>query len=105
MELCDQHPHDDLAFTLVKASDDGALRVEGLTFGELADESRRPATDLRAQGVQAGDRVAVLMSKRREPPIALLALWRLGAVHVPLFTAFPASAIECGSRTRVPRSC
>ena len=33
-----------------------------------------------------------MMSKREELVITLLALWRLGAVHVPLFTAFAAGA-------------
>jgi acetyl-CoA synthetase len=88
--LCDQHAPDDVAFVVV--GEDAA--VERLTYGQLAEESRRLATGLRARGIAAGDRVAVLMSKRRELPIVLLALWRLGAVHVPLFTAFAAPAIE-----------
>ncbi|KAF2417631.1 AMP-dependent synthetase [Microbacterium sp. B35-30] len=95
--LCDDHPAGDIAFTLI----DGDARATPLTYGELSDASRRLAGALRARGIGEGDRVAVLMSKRRELPIALLAIWRLGAVHVPLFTAFAAPAIEmrvAGSR-------
>ncbi|MCF1592305.1 AMP-binding protein [Streptomyces muensis] len=88
--LCDEHPRDKTAFFLV----DSEVRVRRLTFGELADESRRLATALRRRGIGRGDRVGVLMSKRRELPIVLLALWRLGAVHVPLFTAFAAPAVS-----------
>lgn len=88
--LCDGHPAGDVAFTLV----DEDARATALTYGELSDASRRLAAGLRARGVGRGDRVAVLMSKRRELPIALLAIWRLGAVHVPLFTAFASPAIE-----------
>ncbi len=88
--LCDEHPREDTAFILV----DSELDVRRLTFGELADESRRLAAALRARGIGPGDRVGVLMSRRRELPVVLLALWRLGAVQVPLFTAFAAPAIS-----------
>ena len=86
--LCDRWPADAVAFRFV-AEDMSAV---DLTFGELADRSRRLATGLAARGVTRGDRVPVMMSKREELVITLLALWRLGAVHVPLFTAFAAGA-------------
>jgi len=88
--LCDQHPRESTAFVVVGAD----LAMHRLTFGQLADESRQLAVALRERGVGVGDRVAVLMGKCRELPIVLLALWRLGAVHVPLFTAFAAPAVE-----------
>lgn len=88
--LCDDHPASDPAFILIDAD----VHVTALTYGELSDASRRLAAALHARGVGQGDRVAVLMSKRRELPITLLAIWRLGAVHVPLFTAFAPPAIE-----------
>lgn len=88
--LCDRHPEDDVAFTFI-AED---LSTSELTYGQLADESRRLAAGLQARGVGEGDRVPVLMTKRRELIISLMALWRLGAVHVPLFTAFASGAIE-----------
>lgn len=87
--LCDRHPADDTAFTLV----DGKLGVQKLTYGELADASRRLASALAERGVQRGSCVGVLMAKTRQLPIVLLALWRLGAVHVPLFTAFAGPSI------------
>lgn len=87
--LCDRHPAGDVAFILV----DGKLKVERLTYGELADASRRLASALAERGVRRGSRVGVLMAKTRQLPIVLLALWRLGAVHVPLFTAFAGPSI------------
>ena len=87
--LCDRHPADARAFTIVKPD----LSSYGVTFGELADRSRRLATVLAAEGIGEGSRVPVLLGKRPELPVALLALWRLGAVHVPLFTAFATGAI------------
>jgi len=43
--------------------------------------------------------VAVLMRKRLELVVSLLAIWRLGAVHVPLFTAFAPGAIDMRLRS------
>ncbi len=88
--LCDRWPADATAFLTV----DGDLNVVRLTFGELADRSKRLATALREMGVTRGSRVGVLMSKSCQLPVVLVALWRLGAVHVPLFTAFAGPAIE-----------
>lgn len=87
--LCDAHDPTKIAFTVI----DQELRVEHLTYGELADRSRRLAHALQEHGVERGSRVAVLMGKSRQLPIVLLACWRLGAVIVPLFTAFAAPAV------------
>ncbi|MFA7437062.1 AMP-binding protein [Castellaniella sp.] len=87
--LCDSKPADDTAFILVN----GNLDIERLSFGELAQRSKCLASALSEQGIGVGSRVGVLMAKTRQLPIVLLALWRLGAVHVPLFTAFGNEAI------------
>lgn len=88
--LCDRHPAEDTAFLVV----DKDLDVTNLSYGELADRSSRLATALSEMGIGQGDRVAVLMNKCVELPITLLAIWRLGAVHIPLFTAFATPAIQ-----------
>ncbi|OJY47830.1 MULTISPECIES: AMP-binding protein [unclassified Pseudonocardia] len=88
--LCDRHDPDVVAFRFVDEDLTGAT----MTYGELADRSRRLATALAERGVKRADRVAVLMSKRPELVVTLLAIWRLGAVHVPLFTAFADGAIR-----------
>jgi acetyl-CoA synthetase len=63
------------------------------SFREMRDRSARFAGVLRSLGVGRGDRVATLLPKSPELMIATLGLWRLGAVHVPLFTAFGPHAI------------
>ncbi|MFI5960164.1 AMP-binding protein [Cryptosporangium sp. NPDC051539] len=88
--LCDRHDPDAVAFTFVET--DGATR--DVAYGELADRSKRLATVLATRGVERGTRVPVLMGKRPELVVTLLAIWRLGAVHVPLFTAFATGAIR-----------
>ncbi|MER7927251.1 AMP-binding protein [Streptomyces sp. NPDC096057] len=87
--LCDQYPADRTAFTVVD-SDGKASR---LTFGELGANSHRWARALQGLGVGPGDRVATLMGKSTDLVTVILAIWRLGAVYVPLFTAFAPQAI------------
>ena len=88
--LCDRHDPEAVAFRFA----DEDLTGSTMTYGELADRSRRLATALAQRGVGPADRVAVLLSRRPELVVTLLALWRLGAVHVPLFTAFADGAIR-----------
>ncbi|WAL68385.1 AMP-binding protein [Amycolatopsis cynarae] len=92
--LCDDHPDGAVAFTVIEPD----LSSHDLTYGELRERSARCAAGLAALGVGPGDRVATLMAKSEELVIAVLAIWRLGAVQVPLFTAFapPAIAIRVG---------
>jgi acetyl-CoA synthetase len=87
--LCDRHPAANVAFSVIAG--DGS--ASDLTFGELRERSRRLASALEALGVRPGDRVATLMTKSADLVTALLAIWRAGAVYVPLFTAFAAPAV------------
>jgi len=87
--MCDRHPQDHVAFRFI----DAKMEEVSLTYGELADRSRRIASLLSEQGVSAGDRVATLMGKDVDLPAVILGIWRLGAVYMPLFTAFAASAV------------
>lgn len=88
--LVDRHPSDKIA--CYYESDNGDERT--YTYGELSTLSKKFAQVLQDKGVQKGDAVAVLLSKGPEVIISLLAIWRLGAVQVPLFTAFGPEAIE-----------
>lgn len=97
--LCDRHPCDRIAFTFVGTTD-----ARSVTFGELAAASQRLAQALRTLSIGRGDRVASLMGKSVELVVTMLATWRLGAVYVPLFTAFGPEAIAFrleGSGARV----
>jgi acetyl-CoA synthetase len=87
--LCDRHDPTTVAYQIVDAD----LSVATITYAELRTESERFAAALHAQGIRQGDRVATLMGKSRALLVALVGIWRLGAVHVPLFTAFAPAAI------------
>jgi acetyl-CoA synthetase len=87
--LCDDRDGQALAYRILRS--DGP--AEDLTYGALKAESERFAAALFQLGVRPGDRVATLMGKSREYLVTLMGIWRLGAVHVPLFTAFAPPAI------------
>ena len=93
--LCDQHDPAAIAYTIVAPD----LASSSLSYGDLRRESERFAAGLHSLGVRAGTRVATLMGKSRRYLVSVLAIWRLGAVHVPLFTAFatPAIAFRLGA--------
>lgn len=90
-EACDRHAGSgDVGFAWV--SEDGDL-VE-YTFGELRDASNRVANALSDLGVERGDRVTTLLPKIPETIVTVLGIWKTGAIHVPLFTAFERQAVE-----------
>jgi long-chain acyl-CoA synthetase len=64
------------------------FKGEAWTYRRLADEAEHVARGLAANGVKAGDRVALHMMNRPEMLIAYYACFRLGAVAAPLRTAF-----------------
>lgn len=87
--ICDRHARDGAAALLY----DTPHCTVTVTFAELAERSASLAATMAAHGVEPGSRVAVLLPRSPELVIAVLAIWRLGAVHVPLFTAFGPDAV------------
>lgn len=73
-----------------------ALRAGGRswTYAELADASRRAASVLRSQGVQPGDKVALLCFNTPGFVFALFGAWRLGASAVPVNHKLQAPEID-----------
>ena len=88
--LCDRHDPKAIAYRIVTSNGEAVV----LTYGQLRERSERLASGLKKRGYGVGDRIASLMSKGEDYLVTLLAIWRLGAVYVPLFTAFAKPAIE-----------
>lgn len=84
-----RHPERREALIWVRGAD-----RRGFTYGELAGQARAMAAHLSERGIGPGDRVAGLLPKRPELVALAYAVWHLGAVYVPLFTAFGPEAIE-----------
>ena len=73
-------------------ADDG--RRTDFTYGELDRDADRLAAALRKRGVGRGDRVALVLPQRFETAVAHIALYRLGAVAMPLSMLFGPDALE-----------
>ena len=71
---------------------DGA--PERLSYHELARRSNALANALRSRGISRGDRVALLLPQSFETVIAHLAIYKLGAIAVPLALLFGVEALE-----------
>ena len=73
------------------AREDG--RRGRLTYAQLQAGSERLAAVLAARGVRRGDRVAIVMPQRVETAVAHMAVYRLGAVAMPLSMLFGPDAL------------
>ena len=74
-----------------------------LSFRELHAEVCRFANVLLAEGIVAGDRVAIYMPMIPEAVVAMLACTRVGAAHTIVFGGFSAEALrdrinDCGAK-------
>jgi len=92
IEVCDRWavPHPDRPAIMFETEDGVAGRC---TYGALRDISNRLANALLAQGVGRGDRVAVILHQRVETAAAHIAIYKLGAVAVPLTRMFGPEAL------------
>jgi len=89
---CDRHADGGGRLALIYEAPDGT--VERFTFDDLQRLSNRCANALAGVGVRAGDRVGILLPQRPETAIVHLAVYKLGAVAVPLFVQFGPDALE-----------
>jgi len=81
--------------------EDGGVRR--LTYEELSEEVGRLAGALRGLGIGRGDVAGVFMPMMPETVIATLALSKIGAIYVPIFSGFGAASVatrlaDCGAR-------
>ena len=74
-----------------------------LTFAELDARANRLARHLRARGIGAGDRVALLFDDAVQAYAAMLAVLKAGAAYVPLDPGFPADRVGLHRERRRPR--
>jgi acetyl-CoA synthetase len=75
-DVCDKHPRDKLA--MIHEDPDGNVREA--YWGELQDMADRFALRLLEEGVQRGDRVAMLLPPTPETAAAFLGTWKIGGI-------------------------
>ena len=71
--------------------EEGATRT--LTYGELYREVNKLAHALRKLGLKKGDAIGIFMPMTPEIAVALLAIAKIGAVILPLFSGYGAGAV------------
>jgi len=74
--------------------EDAAGRRRSWTFAEVAEQASRLANAFSALGVSRGDRVALVLPQCVEVPVTHLALFKLGAVSVPLSHLYGPATLE-----------
>ena len=77
---------------IIHVGEDGAVRP--WDYGRLRKAADGLAASLSARGIGRGDRVAVLLPQCPEVMIAHFAAYKLGAIVLPLFTAFGPDALR-----------
>jgi acetyl-CoA synthetase len=93
VDVCDRWAAaepDRLAIIHVRA--DGG--TDEISYGALRDSSNRLANTLRAHGVKRGDRVAILLPQTPEAAAAHIAIYKLGAIALPLAILFGIDALS-----------
>jgi acetyl-CoA synthetase len=74
--------------------DAGEAAPVPFTYAALQRDARRLSNALGSLGVTRGDRVAVIMPQRPQTAVALMALFQMGAIAMPLSTLFGADALQ-----------
>ena len=74
--------------------EDPAGKVKTLSFDELKVLTNRLANVFVAHGIKRGDRVGILLAQRPETALSHIAIYKMGAVALPLFTQFGPDALE-----------
>ena len=92
VDVCDKWSGDADRLALIYQSKNG--KVTRYTFSQIQRLSNRTANLLTQQGLARGDRVAILLPQAPETAIAHVAVYKAGAIAVPLFTLFGIDALQ-----------
>ncbi len=90
--VCDRHAGKSSATALLCETSAG--QTTRYTFNDLRLLSNRLANAFQSVGVQAGDRVAIILPQRVETGLCHLAAWKIGAVSLPLSVLFGTDALQ-----------
>lgn len=92
VDACDKWADGSGRVALIYEKSDGAQTR--YTFDDIKAQSNRLAHSLTRHGVRRGDRVAVYLPQAPETAVTHIAVYKMGAVAVPLFTLFGVDAIQ-----------
>jgi acetyl-CoA synthetase len=93
VDVCDRWAaHEPGRLAILNVRPDGG--EDAVSYGALRETSNRHANVLRAHGVKRGDRVAILLPQTPEVAVAHIAIYKLGAVALPLAVLFGIDALS-----------
>jgi len=92
VDVCDRWAEIDPSRTAIfNLGADGA--VEEVSYGALREASNRLANALAARGIGRGDRIALLLAQGPAVAVSHIAIYKLGAIALPLAMLFGVDAI------------
>ncbi|QVQ28984.1 acyl-CoA synthetase [Achromobacter deleyi] len=92
VDACDKWADGSGRLALIYEKSDGAQTR--YTFDQIKSQSNRLAHSLERHGIKRGDRVAIYLPQAPETAVTHIAVYKMGAVAVPLFTLFGVDAIQ-----------
>ena len=92
VDICDKWAHQRYRLALIYENEKG--QIEQYTFWDLKRLSNKFANGLHAYQIDQGDRVGILLPQCPETAISHIAIYKIGAIAIPLFTLFGTDALE-----------
>jgi acetyl-CoA synthetase len=86
VDTCDKWAPQRYRLALIYENEKGQL--EQYTFWDLKRLSNRLANGLKAHGLGQGDRMGIMLPQSPEAGISHIAIYKIGAIAIPLFTLF-----------------
>ncbi len=92
VDICDKWAHQRYRLALIYENEKG--QVEQYTFWDLKRLSNKLANGLKAHGIGQGDRMGIMLPQCPEAGLSHIAIYKIGAIAIPLFTLFGPDALE-----------
>jgi len=92
IDICDKWAPQQNRLALIYEDKRG--QVEQYTFRDLKRLSNKIANGFKAYGIEQGDRVGILLPQSPETAISHIAIYKIGAIAIPLFSLFGTDALE-----------
>ena len=101
--VCDRWADDKSRVAIFAESPDGRERT--FTYWQLHNVTNQLANYLADRGIEAGDRVGVNVPQKAEAAIAHIAIWKLGAVSIPLSVLFGPDGLRFRLENSSAKAC
>ena len=92
VEMCDKWANQRYRLALIYEDEKG--QVEKYAFWDMKRLSDKLANGLKAHDISRGDRVGIMLPQSPEAGLSHIAIYKIGAIAIPLFTLFGTEALE-----------